>query len=149
MDLVDTIRAIETTELDRAAAAALFAEAIRAAGPYRWVGLYDVTPDEIAIITYSGPAPPAYPTFPVTKGLSGEAVRSRRTVVSNDVSRDTRYLTNLETTGSEMIVPILAPDGHVVGTIDVENDELDAFSDLDVDAVVACTEVVRERLFRS
>jgi L-methionine (R)-S-oxide reductase len=147
MDLRDTVKAVGTPEMDRAATAVLIAEAIRTAGSYRWVGLYDVMPDEIAVIAYSGPAPPAYPTFSASKGLSGEAVRSRRTVVSNDVAQDARYLTNLETTGSEMIVPILAPDGRVVGTIDVESDKLDAFSDLDAAAVGACSEVVRERLF--
>ncbi|HEX6581361.1 MAG TPA: hypothetical protein VF195_10875 [Actinomycetota bacterium] len=43
---------------------------------------------------------PAYPRFPVTKGLTGVAVAAQHTIVSDDVSRDPRYLTAFETTGS-------------------------------------------------
>ena len=33
--------------------------AIRETGGYRWVGIYDVAPDEIGIVAWSGPAAPA------------------------------------------------------------------------------------------
>jgi L-methionine (R)-S-oxide reductase len=54
----------------------------------------------------------------------------RATVVSNDVARDPRYLTALASTGSEMIVPVIVGD-EVVGTLDVEDETTDAFSDDD------------------
>jgi putative methionine-R-sulfoxide reductase with GAF domain len=51
-------------------------------------------------------------------------------VISNDVARDSRYLTTLASTGSEMIAPVTVGD-RVVGTLDVEDDSADAFSDND------------------
>ena len=51
-------------------------------------------------------------------------------VISNNVASDSRYLTNQETTGSELIVPVFV-EGKVVGTLDVEDEATDAFSDAD------------------
>jgi L-methionine (R)-S-oxide reductase len=112
------------------------AELVRQAGSYRWVGLYEVTEQEIAAIGWSGPGAPAYPRFPVTQGLSGAAVAARRAVVVNDVTADPRYLTALASTMSEAIVPVLDLDtGAVVGTLDVESAERDAFTDADRQAL--------------
>jgi putative methionine-R-sulfoxide reductase with GAF domain len=58
--------------------------------------------------------------------LTGAAIESRTTVVSNDVANDPRYLTALDSTGSELIVPVL-DHGRVVGTLDVEDERTDAF----------------------
>jgi L-methionine (R)-S-oxide reductase len=106
------------------------AEAIRLAGHYRWVGIYDVDEREIAIIAWSGTGAPAYPRFPVTQGLSGHAVSSRSSIVSNDVAHDPRYLTAFGSTQSEIIVPIIDPESHrVVGTLDVESEHKGAFTE--------------------
>lgn len=81
------------------------AEVIRQAGDYRWVGLYDVTEHEIAVIGWSGPTAPAHPRFLRSQGLNGAAVPSRRPVMVQDVSQDGRYLPTLGDARGEMIVP--------------------------------------------
>jgi L-methionine (R)-S-oxide reductase len=126
---------------DRHLRAAQAADAIRGFRAYRWVGIYDVGATEIALIAYSGSAAPAYPVFPVSQGLSSEAVRSRTTVLVNDVANDPRYLTAFRSTGSEMIVPVLVK-GRVVGTIDVESERLNAFDDNDRAALEACAQAI-------
>jgi L-methionine (R)-S-oxide reductase len=121
----------------RSEKAVQIAELVRQAGSYRWVGLYKVTEQEIAVIGWSGPGAPAYPRFPVTQGLSGAAVAARRAVVVNDVTADPRYLTTFASTLSEAVVPVLDPGtGVVVGTLDVESAERDAFTDTDRQALV-------------
>lgn len=90
------------------------------------MGIYRVTSREVRNLAWSGPGAPAYPNFPVEQGLTGVAVRARSTVVSNDVANDPRYLTNQESTGSELIVPVLV-GGEVVGTLDVEDAATQAF----------------------
>ncbi len=131
----------EASREERARAAAA---AIRNAGGYRWVGVYDVGDEQISVIGYSGPSAPAHPAFSVSQGLSGEAVRTRSTVVSNDVANDSRYLRAFETTGSETIVPILgAESGLVIGTLDVESERCDAFSGGDVEFLEECAAVLR------
>jgi putative methionine-R-sulfoxide reductase with GAF domain len=105
----------------------------------RWVGLYGVTDQEITAIGWSGPGAPAHPHFLVTQGLSGAAVATGRAVVVNDVTADPRYLTAFASTLSEAIVPVVDPGTDtLVGTLDVENAERDAFTDADRQALVGC-----------
>ncbi len=122
-----------TKKLQRAA------QVIREAGEYRWVGIYDVLPEEIAIAAWSGPAAPAFPRFPIEKGLCGDAVRLGRTVVVGDVTKDPRYLTTFGSTRSEIVVPILeVVSGHARGTLDVESDRSDAFGEDDRNFLEHC-----------
>jgi L-methionine (R)-S-oxide reductase len=104
---------------------------IRKLGPYRWAGLYDVHATEIAVIAWDGPAAPAYPRFPVTRGLNGACVSSGRPVIVQDVAHDARYLTTIGGTRGEMIQPVMSESGVVVGTIDVESERVNAFSSRD------------------
>lgn len=113
---------------NRPAVARQAADLIRQAGRYRWVGLYDVTDTEVAAIAWTGEIAPAFPRFPRTQGLNGAAISAGDVVISQDVTRDPRYLTAFATTGSEAIIPVVTTHGRVVGTIDVESDRLNAFS---------------------
>lgn len=106
------------------------AELIRSAGGFRWVGLYDVHPDVISAIAWTGEGAPAHPYFPASQGLCGAAVQAGKTVVVGDVTKDPRYLTTFVSTRSEIIIPVIR-DGRVVGLVDVESERLDAFGEGD------------------
>ena len=87
----------------------------------------------------SGPGAPAYPTFPVTQGLTGAVIREKATVVVGDVRSEPRYLTAFGNTLSEIIVPIVHPQsGSVIGTIDVESEHANAFSSRDREFLEEC-----------
>lgn len=103
------------------------AEMIREARDYRWVGIYKVTPKEFVILTGTGEEPPAYPRFPLTQGLCGAVLESRRAVVVGDVRKDSRYLPTFHTTRSEIIIPIVNEQKHVVGMLDAESEKTNAF----------------------
>jgi L-methionine (R)-S-oxide reductase len=103
------------------------AESIRRESGRRWVGIYRVKDGFVVNLAWSGPAAPAHPMFPIGEGLTGAAIAERAPVCSNDVANDPRYLTNQATTGSELIVPVLL-DGDVVGTVDVEEPQVEAFT---------------------
>jgi L-methionine (R)-S-oxide reductase len=107
------------------------ADEIRKAGDYRWVGIYEVGPEEISVVAWSGPEAPAHPRFPKDQGLCGAAAASGTTLIVEDVTKDPRYLTTLGSTRSEMIVPVKR-GGDVVALIDVESEHVDAFTPLDV-----------------
>ena len=108
------------------------AATIAKVGDYRWVGLYDVGAEDIAVIGWAGPGPPAHPVFPRAQGLNGAAVESGLPVIVQDVSQDPRYLTTLGSTRAEMIVPVrIEPQGDVVGTIDVESERVHPFTHQD------------------
>lgn len=111
---------------------------IRRLGQYRWAGLYDVSATEITVIAWDGPQAPAFPRFPVTKGLNGAAVAKKGPVIVQDVSSDPRYLTTIGGTRGEMIYPVMGSDGTILGTIDVESDRINAFSARDEELLAAC-----------
>jgi putative methionine-R-sulfoxide reductase with GAF domain len=120
--------ALDTTEM-REVRARNAAEIIRRARDYDWVGIYDVGDTEIDLIGHTGVQAPAFIRFPVTQGLSGEAVRTRATTFSS--------------TRSEAIVPILgAETGIVIGTLDVENDRTGAFGEDDRAFLEACAQAL-------
>ena len=136
--LHDIAASLDTTEM-RDVRARRAAEIVRAARGYRWVGIYDVDDDRIELIGHTGVQAPVFVEFSSDRGLSGEAVRSRATVVCNDVAADARYLTAFDSTGSEMIVPILgAESGIAIGTLDVESERTGAFTDEDRQLVERC-----------
>ena len=140
-DVLSRLRVLANSSSRRAEKAAAVAQVIKAARGYRWVGLYDVTPAEVVAIAWTGSEPPAYPRFPVTKGLSGAAVATREPVVVQDVTTDPRYLTAFGSTRAEAIFPV-AVDGRVVGTIDVESDRINAFGPDDEEFLKTCTLVL-------
>src|SRR5262245_46428199 len=72
--------------------ARLLAVLIQYPRQYHWVGLYDVSSDQISAIGWTGKEPPAFPTFPVSKGINGAAVAEKKPVIVQDVSKDERYL---------------------------------------------------------
>lgn len=138
---LNQIRSTAASGGDRAERAKRLAELIRKLGDYRWVGVYDVGSENVSIIAWSGPSAPEYPTFPITKGLTGAAIQQKKAVIVGDVRNDSRYLTAFGNTLSEMIVPILAPGSdQVIGTIDVESEKPDAFSVRDQQMIEQCAQ---------
>jgi L-methionine (R)-S-oxide reductase len=136
--ILDRLKVLVNSPALRREKALEVARVIQAARAYRWVGLYDVTPEEVVAIAWTGFDPPAYPRFPVTQGLSGAAVATRKPVVVQDVTADPRYLTAFGSTCAEAIFPV-AIDGRVVGTIDVESDRTNAFGPQDEEFLKTCT----------
>jgi putative methionine-R-sulfoxide reductase with GAF domain len=122
------------------------AEAIRQSGGHRWVGLYDVDHGQgvVTNLVWDGPNAPDYPEFPIGKGLTSRAIAGRKTVNVGNVTNDVDYLTALGNTKSEIIVPIIDPQGSVVlGTIDVESESLNAFSAGTEKLLKECAEAIR------
>ena len=126
---------------ERSARAERVAAAIRRYGDYRWVGIYDIGRDEIAVVAWDGPGPPTHRRFPRSAGLGGAAVTSRRPVVVGDVGADPRYLTTHSSTRSEIVVPVFA-GGAPVGLIDVESEKPDAFGADDEQLLERCAALI-------
>ena len=108
------------------------------------MGLYDVGPSTISAVAWTGPTAPAHPTFPRERGLNGAAVTSAAPVIVQDVREDPRYLTTFGATLAEAIFPVCAPDGRIVGTIDVESDRAHSFTAEDERFLAWCAEALVE-----
>ena len=97
---------------------------------YNWVGIYAVDGKDLVLDAWSGPAATEHTRIPIGKGVCGFAAKAGRTEIVSDVSRDPRYLQCFLSTKSEIVVPVF-DHGTVVGEIDIDGDQLDAFSSLD------------------
>jgi len=131
---------------DRATVLLRVANILRNSGNYRWVGLYhvDLRAGKVANIVWSGPGAPEHPVFPVSKGLTGAAITERRTINAGDVAADPRYLTAFGTTLSEIIVPVFDEQHErVIGTIDVESAEPNAFTREVQELLEDCSRVIQ------
>jgi putative methionine-R-sulfoxide reductase with GAF domain len=140
-NVLGQIRSVAAGSDDRTIKAKRLAEMIRKLGEYRWVGVYDVTAEQVSIIAWSGPGAPEYPQFPVGEGLTGAAIQQKCAVIVGDVRNDPRYLTAFGSTLSEIIVPVLAPgEERVIGTVDVESESANAFTARDQQMIEQCAQ---------
>jgi len=145
-ELLAELRSVVSRQTNRAAALQQIADLLKSSGNYRWVGFYDVDHRAglVKNIVWSGPGAPEYPVFPVTKGLTSAAISSRKTINVGDVAADSRYLTALSSTRSEIIVPIFDPSGQkVVGTLDVDSELPNAFDPAAQSFLERCATVVQ------
>jgi L-methionine (R)-S-oxide reductase len=97
---------------------------------YTWVGVYIVEGNDLVLDSWAGPAATEHVRIPIGKGVCGFAAKAGRTEIVSDVSKDPRYLQCFLSTKSEIVVPI-SNQGKVVGEIDIDSDQLDAFSSVD------------------
>jgi GAF domain-containing protein len=97
---------------------------------YSWVGIYAVEGTDLVLDAWSGPAGTEHTRIPIGKGVCGFAAKAGRTEIVSDVSKDPRYLQCFLSTKSEIVVPI-SNQGKVVGEIDIDSDQIDAFSSID------------------
>lgn len=140
-NVIGEIRLTAAGADDRAVRAKRLAELIRKLGDYRWVGVYDVDPEIVSIVGWSGPRAPEFPRFPSNKGLTGAAIAEKKAVNVGDVREDPRYLTAFGNTLSEIIVPVLDPSGErVIGTVDVESERANAFGPQDQRVIEQCAQ---------
>jgi L-methionine (R)-S-oxide reductase len=98
---------------------------------FSWVGIYRMQGEALVLddAEYLGLSP-EHRRITLTEGVCGAAARERETQIVPDVCNDDRYLACSPTVKSEIVVPIFA-DGEVIGVLDIDSDEPDAFSEDD------------------
>jgi L-methionine (R)-S-oxide reductase len=106
---------------------------------YNWVGFYMLDPQDSTVLVLGAfrGAPTEHVRIPVSEGICGAAVAQGRTVIVEDVSADPRYLSCSIETRSEIVVPIRV-HGEVVGEIDIDSHELNAFGQEDRSFLEEC-----------
>src|ERR1043165_7150615 len=69
------------------------------------------------------------------EGLIGHVAVTGKPYVSHDVRRDPRYINARPRTNSEMVAPIIS-NNEVIGVFDLESDELNAYSNDDLEVLL-------------
>jgi GAF domain-containing protein len=132
---IDNAHAALTNEdLDDETALRRAVEVLSAAHPtWSWVGVYLLVGDTLVLGPFVGPDT-EHTRIPVGTGICGAAVESGRNMVVGNVKAVDNYLACSPGTQSEMVV-LIQDDGDIVGEIDVDSDDLDAFSPADLDSL--------------
>ena len=97
---------------------------------YDWVGVYWVDGNDLVLGPWTGPEPTEHTRIPIGTGICGAAAASGMTEIVADVDADPRYLACFASTRSEIVVPIF-DGGEVIGEIDIDGSDPDAFDDTD------------------
>ena len=116
---------------------------------YNWVGFYMLeqppsSPPVLVLGAFEGAMTP-HTRIPLNQGICGAAASSGKTVVVDDVSKDSRYLACSLETKSEIVVPIFVK-GKVVGELDIDSHFLAAFGKEDCELVEWCAGLVGKRM---
>ncbi|MAQ15246.1 MAG: diguanylate phosphodiesterase [Sandaracinus sp.] len=97
---------------------------------YDWTGFYRaVSADLLVIGPYQGGH--GCLRIPFAKGVCGAAARTRETQLVPDVHAFPGHIACSSTTLSEIVVPVLRPDGSVLAVLDVDSNAPDAFDTVD------------------
>ncbi len=96
---------------------------------YDWVGFYLIVEGELVLGPYVG-EPTEHTSIDIGEGVCGQAAESEETFVVDDVSKEDNYLSCSVKTKSEIGVPIFKEE-RVVGEIDIDSHQLEAFSEED------------------
>lgn len=97
---------------------------------YDWVGIYWVEGNNLVLGPWMGPQATEHTRIPIGTGVCGAAAASGRTEIVPDVDADPRYLACFASTKSEIVVPIF-DGGKVIGEIDIDGSDPDAFDAMD------------------
>lgn len=115
---------------------------------YSWVGFYmlepGTQPPALVLETFVGALTP-HTRIPLHQGICGAAASSGKTIVVDDVTKDSRYLACSLETKSEIVVPIFVKK-QVAGELDIDSHFATAFATDDEALVQYCAEVVGKRL---
>ncbi len=120
---------------------------------FNWVGFYlledgtDSAPPMLVLGPFEGAMTP-HTRIPLNQGICGAAASTGKTVVVDDVNKDSRYLACSIETKSEIVAPIFA-DGKVKGELDIDSHFLSAFGREDRDLVEYCAALVGNCLEQS
>ena len=124
--LLPQLRALVETEADPIANAANLMAGLRQALSFLWVGVYYVRGEELVLGPFQGPI--ACTRIAHGRGVCGAAWAQARTLVVPDVDAFPGHIACSSESKSEIVVPILAADGRVLGVLDVDSDQLADFS---------------------
>lgn len=131
------IRALTHGETDEVALMATLAcEIHRADDRFDWTGFYRVVAPELMKI---GPYQGGHGclVIPFSRGVCGAVARSRKALNVPDVAQFPDHIACSSGTRSELVLPVFASGGRLIGVLDLDSDTPAAFTDADESALSA------------
>ena len=125
-ELAARLRALIEDETDAVANMANCAALIFNSVPrLNWAGFYLLKGGELVLGPFQGR--PACVRIALGRGVCGAAAEKRRTLRVADVTKFPDHIACDSASRSEIVVPLLTDDSHLIGVLDVDSPELDRF----------------------
>lgn len=126
--LAATIRSLTHGETDEVALMATLACEIHHADKrFDWTGFYRVTaPETLKIGPYQGGH--GCLVIPFSRGVCGAAARTRQTQLVPDVDAFPGHIACASSTRSELVIPVIGPQDRLIGVLDIDSNQPDAFT---------------------
>ena len=136
-ELAARIAALAEGETDAVALMATLAcEIHHADDRFDWTGFYRVVaPDLLKIGPYQGGH--GCLTIPFARGVCGAAARARAVQLVPDVEAFPGHIACASSTRSELVIPVFARGERLIGVLDIDSDQEDAFTQEDARALEA------------
>ncbi len=142
-ELVAQARALLADETDRIANAANFSALVyHSLQDLNWAGFYFYDGIELVVGPFQGK--PACVRIGLGKGVCGTAAQTRSTQVVRDVHAFAGHIACDSASQSEIVVPLIAGDGTLIGVWDVDSPVIDRFDDEDAAGMEALCRVFVE-----
>ena len=126
--LLPQISGLLEGEPDLVANLANVAAALKQQFNWLWVGFYLVKKDELVLAPFQGPV--ACTRIKKGKGLCGSSWAQAKTLIIPDVEKFPGHIACSSASRSEIVIPVMHKD-EVVGVLDVDSKELNAFDTVD------------------
>ncbi|WP_414444311.1 GAF domain-containing protein [Burkholderia sp. 22PA0099] len=128
--LVAQARSLIEAETDLVANAANFSSLVyHSLDGLNWAGFYFYDGTELVVGPFQGK--PACVRIPLGRGVCGTAAQSRATQVVRDVHEFPGHIACDSASQSEIVVPLVAADGTLIGVWDVDSPNLARFDEAD------------------
>jgi len=127
-----------------AAMATVACELSHAFAHFHWTGFYRAVSDRLLVV---GPYQGTHGCLRIdfARGVCGAAATTRQTQLVPDVEAFPGHIACASSTRSEIVVPVLTPEGRVLAVLDVDSNELAAFDALDREQLESLCAMLGER----
>ncbi|HTM29521.1 MAG TPA: GAF domain-containing protein [Rhodanobacter sp.] len=135
-DLLSQARGLLQGERDLIANAANFSALVyHSLSGLNWAGFYLFDGTELVVGPFQGK--PACIRIALGRGVCGTAASTRQTQVVHDVNAFDGHIACDSASQSEIVVPLVKPDGSLLGVWDVDSSHIGRFDDEDRDGMQA------------
>ena len=143
--LIPQIESLLEAESDLIANQANLVAALKETFGFFWVGFYWVKENELVLGPFQGPI--ACTRIAFHRGVCGHAYTTGQSVLVPDVDQFPGHIACSSLSKSEVVIPIRHPvNGQIVGVLDVDSDQLDDFSVVDVEGLEKIIKILENRL---
>lgn len=141
LQLLPQLQALTSGESNQVANLANVAAAIRQTFGFFWVGFYLVEGDQLVLGPFQGDI--ACTRIAKGKGVCGAAWQQETAQLVADVNAFPGHIACSSAARSEIVMPIFNQD-KVVAVLDIDSDQLDDFSGIDIDGLAPICEWIGE-----